>query len=193
MKGREPKIGSQAQVSADEALLAFLKSGYDEARVTDLDQELQVRLSKKDLYIPAYTRNRMDKNHGKPVMALYTKTDVPNGLVYLIPADNPGAKEARKVRISDTMGGAHVAFAVPLRKLGLTLPDRKYTFTLTTKVLPGMGTVYVMSFEDFDHEKLGVDGEVAAVTQQVKQEQAEAKRAQRIQRIKSKSPKTQAE
>lgn len=189
----EREVEAQAQPKVDPALVAFLKGGFDKARVTELDQELQVHLSKKSLYIPVYTRNQMDKKHGKPVMAIFTKTDVEKGKVYLIPAKNPEAKEARRLRISETMGGAHVAFAVPLRMLGLKLPDRKYTFTLTTMELPDMGTVYVMSFEDFVHDKRTVDAEVASVAQQVKQEQAEAKRAGRIQRIKSKSPRSQAE
>lgn len=190
MAERQPK----PQQLAAQSLAEFLKSGYDEARTSDIAQDhLEVTLSKSTLYIPVYTRNTMDKSFGKPIMAVYTKTDVVTGTVWLIPADNPNAKEARKLAISDTMGGATVAFAVPLRKLGLKLPDRKFTFTLTPVDVADMGTVYTMSFKDFDHEPRFVDAEVAAVAKQVKQEQAEAKRAERIQRIKSKSPKTQAD
>jgi hypothetical protein len=136
----------------------FLNTRPDEAGVNAVEQRLEIRIVGTQAYIPSFTRGVMDKNFGAPVMAMNTRTEVETKCVFLSVAKDPEAKEARKLRSTDTMGPAYMAFGVPLRKLKLRLDaTRQVVLPLNVLEVPGEGTVYWASFAEIENNRRDLD------------------------------------
>ncbi|MDF2628580.1 MAG: hypothetical protein K0R39_2411 [Symbiobacteriaceae bacterium] len=159
MSGKKP-------VDINKILEQFLNQPNDGATVNDLEQRLELHVTETQAYITSYTRLVMNRNHGRPVMAVHTKTVVETSTVYVYAAENPDDKTARKLRSSETLGPAYFAFGVPLRALKLKLPKgRKYTLPLNVLEVPGQGTAYWTSFADLEHELRNTGSKTAAGSQ----------------------------
>lgn len=173
---------TQAQVQAEKARVITAEEfaqGWDsERRVHEL-KDLQVSVRDTALYVPAKTKSEFETTFGGPVTAIKYRT-FEDFRVWLTPCkpDDPDARAI--VPTTDTQSAGQVAFAIPLRKLGVKVPlTRTYNFTLTPIPVEGGSTVYEMSFKDFENERRDVDAEAAAAIKKVKAEQAKAKRAQK--------------
>lgn len=115
-------------------------------------------MARATAYVPSYTRQVMDRNHGAPVMAVHTRTDEQSKKVFVYPAQDPDSKAARKFRSDETMGPAYFAFGVPLRTLKLKLqPSRRLILPLNILEVPNQGIVYWASFADIEKEVRNVD------------------------------------
>lgn len=159
------------------AIERFLKAKQDESSVLEVEQQLQLHLVGTTAYIPTFTRTVMDKHFGSPVMAVHTRTDEENKIVYIYPAKDPDARDAKRLRSTDAMGAAYVAFGVPLRKLKMKLNvTRRIILPLTMMEVPGEGIVYWASFADTVKERRDVDLEALAAAKQKKALQNQARR-----------------
>lgn len=157
---------SRRPVDNTEILDQFLQQADDSATVHELEQRLELHVADTDAYIPSYTRQVMNQNHGMPVMAVHTRTVKENGRVYVYAAKDPNAKSARKFRASESLGGAYFAFGVPLRALKLKLPKgRRYILPLNILEVAGHGIVYWASFADLEHELRNLGTQSAAGSQ----------------------------
>ncbi len=166
--------------AANKALEDFLNAQQDAPTVHQVEQRLELHLTGTDAYIPSYTRQVMDKNHGAPVEAVLTKTDAGAKKVYIYPAEQPVDKSARQLRGDDTMGPARFAFGVPLRILGLKLPPtRKIILPLKTLDVPKQGTVYWASFAEIEKESRDIDAEALAAAKQAKAAKAKARKSRK--------------
>jgi hypothetical protein len=167
---------------ADEAALKrmldlFRNTKPDEAAVHAVEQRLELRIVGTEAYIPSYTRGVMDKNFGAPVMAMNTRTELETKCVFLSPARDPEAKDARKLRSADSMGPAYIAFGVPLRKLKLKLDaTRQVVLPLNTLEVPDEGVVYWASFSDIEKNRRDLDQVILDATRKEKTAQAKAKK-----------------
>ena len=141
----------------------FVKSQNDAPTVHNIQQRLELHVTETEAYVPSYTRQVMNQNHGAPVMAVYTRTDAENYIVYIYPAKNPADKAARKLRSAEGLGPAVFAFGVPLNSLKLKLPlGRRYILPLNTMEVPNTGTVYWTSFADLENEVRTTEDQAAA-------------------------------
>jgi hypothetical protein len=185
--GNNVPVNDQEKQEKLRALEEFLKNrGPDETHVRQIEQNVEVRLAGTRLYIPAFTKSWMDKKASKPVMAVTIQTDATTGTVYFWPS----LTGERKLVISETMGGASVAFGVPLTKLNLKFPaSRRIVLPLHCDELPTMGPVFSVSFAELAHEGRNVDKELLAAAKQVKTELQKARKESRIKRTLSKLPK----
>lgn len=155
----------------------FLNTKPDVGAVHAVEQRLEIRIVQTDAYIPSYTRSVMDKNFGAPVMAMITRTEPESKCIFLMPAKDPDAKEARKLRSADSMGPAFLAFGVPLRKLKLKLDStRQVVLPLNTLEVPGEGTVYWASFADVENNRRDLDQVILDETRKQKAAEAKAKK-----------------
>lgn len=178
MATRRP--ASVTQDAAQKVLESFLQLQKDEANVRQLAQPLEVSLTGTNLYIPAPTRAVMDSNHGAPVMAIETKTHVAEKLVFFYPAADPDSPGARKLRTTESMGPANVAFGVPLQKLKLKFTvSRRIVLPVQSLDTPDQGTIYWISFADVEKEARDVDLEAIAAAKKAKAAAAKARKAAR--------------
>jgi hypothetical protein len=163
----------------------FVQGWDSERRVHELNR-LQTTVKGTTLYIPAKTKSDFDLVYGSRVTHVKYRTFESEFKVWLTPCrpDDPDARPL--VLLTDTQSAAQLAFAIPLRKLGIQkVPDtRQYTFTLERIPVEGGGMIYEMSFRDFDDLPRQIDEETAAAIKKIKAEQAKAnrerKRAERI-------------
>lgn len=172
-----PLANNGDQADLKKMLDLFLKTKQDEAGVHQVEQRLELRLVGTEVYIPSYTRGVMDKNFGAPVMAINTRTELANKCVFLSPAKDPDARDAKKLRSTDTMGPAYMAFGVPLRKLKLKLdPTRQVVLPLNTLEVPGEGIIYWASFAELENNRRGLDQVILDADRKAKNAQAKAKK-----------------
>lgn len=133
--------------------------------------DLELHLAGTDLYIPARTKWQMNQDNGAPVLALKTKSYPESGTVRMAAAQ-PGDRAARKLRLTETMGAATLAFGIPLRKLGMSVPaGRKLVFKVK-RLTTGTGILYEISFNDAANLPREQSGSQAAAA---KQPEAESK------------------
>jgi hypothetical protein len=160
------------------AIDLFLNAKQDEHSVTEIEQRLQIHIVGTTAYIPSYTRRVIDKNFGSPVMAINTRTDFDTKTVFIYAAKDPEALGAKKLRSSDSMGAAFVAFGVPLRKIKVKLNvTRRIILPLTILDVPNEGTVYWASFADIEKERRDLNMEAIAVAKQEKAAKAKARKS----------------
>jgi hypothetical protein len=177
------------QDSLKKALDLFLKAKQDERSVTEVEQPLQIHIVGSQAYIPSYTRSVLDKNFGAPVMAIYTRTEADSKTVFIYPAKTPDARGAKKLRSTETMGAAYVAFGVPLRKIGVKLNiSRRVILTLNILEVPNEGTVYWASFADIDKERRHIDTVAIAAAKQEKVAKAKARKESRAKKSSDSAP-----
>lgn len=126
----------------------------------------------------------MDMDHGSPVAAILTRTFTDKGTVQWAPAPTTNTKGARKVRTTDTLGGAYVAFGIPLRKLRFSPPEeRSLTMDVTRIPIANGKVIYEISFAQFENEKRDLD---MAKRSEKKQAKAQKQRQRRAARTKPK-------
>lgn len=167
---------SEDQAPLDTVLGRFLKAKQDESSVLEVEQELELHLVGTTAYIPTYTRSVMDRHFGSPVMAVHTRTDPESKSVFLYPAKDPKARDAKRLRSSDAMGAAYLAFGVPLRKLKTRLNiTRRVILPLNILEVQGEGVIYWVSFADIVKERRDVDLEAIAAAKQKKTLQRKAR------------------
>ena len=151
---QSPSNGSGPVVNP---LELFLKAKEDERSVTQLEQPLQIHIVGTQAYIPSYTRSVMDKLFGAPVMAINTRTEPESKTIFIYPAKAPVSRTARKLRSTESMGAAYVAFGVPLRKIGVKLDQsRRVTLPLNVLEVPNEGIVFWASFAEMDKERRAI-------------------------------------
>lgn len=165
-----------------------LVSGWDTERSVHELNELTVNIKGTTLYIPAKTKSSLEAVHGGPVSTVRFRT-LPDFRVWLAPC-LPTDEGARKlIPTSDTRSAAHLAFAIPLRKLGITVPPtRQYTFNVKQIPVTGGGAVFEISFKGFsDDPRKHVDEELIAAIKKAKALKAKAnrerKRAERLAKL----------
>lgn len=155
-------------VDPHQLLDQFVKAQVDAPTVHNIQQRLELHVTGNEAYVTSYTRQVMNQNHGAPVLAVYTKTDTQNYIVYIYPARNPEDRAARKLRSAEGLGPAIFGFGVPLNTLKLKLPPgRRYILPLNTMEVPNTGTVYWTSFADLENEIRNTEEVAAAGTQMV--------------------------
>lgn len=128
-----------------------------ERRVHELNP-LTFHLRNSTMYVPARTKSDMDDVRGGPVQAVRTRTFKKEFRVWISPCD-PNAPDARNLRpTTDTHGAAEFGFAIPLRKLGIRVPEtRQYTFEAERIPVEDGGVVYEISFKEFQNIPRDVD------------------------------------
>lgn len=168
------------QDSVKKSLELFLKAKQDEHSVAAVEQELELHVVGTTAYIPSYTRGVMDRSFGAPVMAVHTRTETESKTVFIYPAKDPNARGARRLRSTETMGPALLAFGVPLRKLKLKLSvTRRIVLQLHALEVPNEGTVYWASFADVEKERRDIDVQAIAAARQEKAAQKKSRKAAR--------------
>lgn len=171
---------SMDKEAATKAVEQFLKTDPDAATVHQLEQRLQMHVTGTQAYLPSYTRQVMDQNHGAPVVAVYTKTDVDSKKVFLYPAQNPTDRLAKKLRGEQFAGPAFFAFGVPLRSLHLKLAvNRRIVLPLNILDVPDHGTVYWASLAEIEKESRDVDMEAIAAAKKAKAAKAKARKTRK--------------
>lgn len=140
---RKPRIISAAEFA----------QGWDTERTTHELKDLEVNVRGTTLYIPFKTKSDMEEVMGGPVSAVKYRT-FSDFRVWLTPCA-PNDPDARALRpTNDTQSSAQLGFAIPLRKLHVTVPKtRKYTFPLERIEVEGGRVVYEFSFRDFEDER----------------------------------------
>lgn len=167
------------QDTASKTVEEFLKAQPDVANVNQIEQRLQLHVTNTQAYLPSYTRQVMDQNHGAPVVAVHTKTDPQSKKVFIYPAQNPGDRLAKPLR-GGLGGPAFFAFGVPLRALHLKLPvDARIVLPLNPLQVPDYGTVYWASLADIEKETRDVDMEAINAAKKAKIAKAKAKKARK--------------
>lgn len=155
----------------------FAKGWDTERRIHELNP-LSFNLKGSTMYVPSRTKSDMDEAHGGPTPAIRTRTFPGEYRAWISPcAEN--APGARKLRPStDTHGTAEFGFGIPLRKLGIKVPEtRQYTFEATRLLVEGGGIIYEISFRDFENRKRDVDEAALAAEKQAKAEKKKARRS----------------
>jgi len=164
----------------NKALDQFLTASPDARSVREVSQRLQLHLTKTQMYIPSYTRLVMDKNHGSPIIAVQTRTDVDNKKVFIYPSTNLYDKSVRRLHGADSMGSAFFAFGVPLRTLKLSFPNsRRIVFPLNTLEVPDLGVVYWISMDAIENEPRSIDPTAKSAAKLARTAQSAMKEADR--------------
>jgi hypothetical protein len=154
---------------------------WDHERTVHQLDPLEVHLRTTTMYIPSRMKEQMDRDHGKPVVALRTKTFPETGMVWLstIGLGTPGA---RMVRAGKTLGTAEFGFGIPLRKLGLKLPvERQFNFKVLPVTLEDGGIVYEISFAEAENLPRDVHEALLAAAKQAKAVKIKSRRAKKLQ------------
>jgi hypothetical protein len=186
-EGNNVPVNDQDKVEKLRALEEFLKNQpADESHVRHIDQNIEVRIAGSRLYFPSFTKSWMDQQANKPIHAVTVQTDPTTYTVYFW----PDAKGERKLVFSETMGGASVAFGVPLKKLNLNFRDsRRIVLPLHCDELPTMGAVFSICFNEQALEGRNVDKELVAAAKQVQTAVEKVRKEIRIKRTLSRMPK----
>jgi len=162
-------------ISAEE----FAKGWDSERRIHELN-DLELSLRGTTLYMPARTKSDFEETFGGPVTHVKFRTFEDDFLVWLTPC-KPTDPEARPLTpTTDTQSAAQLGFAIPLRKMHITVPEtRQFTFKVERIPVEGGGAVYEISFKEFRDERRQVDEETLAAIKRAKAEQVKARRAQK--------------
>lgn len=162
-------------ISAEE----FAKNWDTERRVHELNR-MAFHLRGTTMYVPARTKADMDETMGGPTAAVRTRTFPEDFRVWVSPCP-ASAPNARKLRpTSDTQAAAEFGFGIPLKKLGIKVPDtRQYTFEAKRLLVEGGGVVYEISFREYENIRREVDEAALAAAKKEKAEKAKARRSKK--------------
>lgn len=154
-----------------QAIEQLLEQGWDhERRIHELN-ELEVRLSGTTMYVPARTKAQMDQDNGSPVASLKTRTFAESGKVWIAPA-RPGEPGSRKLRPTRTLGAGSFGFGIPLRKLGVTVPEERQFVFKVTRIETSQGVIYEIGFSDAENLPREIEESQAAAAKQPKEKKA---------------------
>ncbi len=142
---------------------------------------LEMHLARTSMYLPSLTKNIMDLVYGAPVTDIRTRTFVSTGKVWIEPSKS-SIRGVRKLRISKSMGAALFGFSVPLRKLGIKLPeDRQINFPVTVLEVEEDANpkkiVFEISFADIENLPRHLDEAKLATKRAAKVAKMRARRA----------------
>lgn len=153
--------------------------GWDHERTIHDLKKLTVNIKGTTLYIPVNTKSAFDTAFGCPVTAVKFRT-FPDFRVWLTPC-RANDENARKLVLSaHTRRSAQLGFAIPLRKLGVTVPTtRQFTFPIKAIPAEGGGAVFEIAFRDFVDEPRHIDAELQAAVKKAKTERTKAVRERR--------------
>jgi hypothetical protein len=140
------------EATAQKLLEEFLATGEDVPTVHEVDQGMELHVTGTDAYVTSFTRQQWDKAFGGPVQAVKTRTNKASKTVYIYAADDPEERNARKLRCDDISGPAFFAFGVPLRQLGITVPEERRVILPLQSLQAEGRTVWCVSFADYEKE-----------------------------------------